>query len=108
MKLDCECGKLIVDQTDFLSFKGYVISDQDYSSYLEAIDEAIEKSGPSKNEKEKACMAVRCLAIKYFKTTYQCPDCGRVYISGSDGTFHQYAPNNSFTSKKILQSEKKA
>ena len=108
MKLECECGKLIVDQTDFLSFKGYLISDQDYFGYLEAIDEVIEKTGSTKNDKEKACMAVRSLNGQLFKITYQCSDCGSIYISDSDGNFHQYMPKNSLTSKKILQSKSNA
>jgi len=105
MKLACECGKLIVDQTDSLSFKGHIISDQDYFGYLEAIDEVIEKAGPTKSDKEKACMAVRSLDGQPFKIIYQCSDCGSIYISDSDGNFHQYTPKNSLTSKKILQSK---
>jgi hypothetical protein len=106
MKFECECGKRIVDQTDSLSFKGYLISDQDFSDYQAAIDEAIEKSGPSEKEKESAIMAVRSLNV--FKIMYQCSGCGSIYINDSNENLHQYTPKNDLTSKKILQSKSNA
>ncbi|MBK8804005.1 MAG: hypothetical protein IPN71_18510 [Fibrobacteres bacterium] len=60
MKIECECGKLITDGTDFLRYKGYILADQDHDHFYDAIDEAIEKSGPSAADKENACMDVRC------------------------------------------------
>ncbi len=42
------------DQTDYLSYKAYLVSDQDWFNFIEEIDEAIEKSGPTTKDKESA------------------------------------------------------
>lgn len=93
MKILCECGGIIVDQTDYLPNKGYIISDQDWFDFMDAIDNAIEKSGPTQAEKERACMNIQSLAIRLTKTIYQCNECGRLYISNNDGELETY--NNS-------------
>ncbi|WP_338542496.1 hypothetical protein [Paenibacillus tundrae] len=42
MHFYCYCGNRISDTTDYLSYKGYVISDQDEFDFLDEIDRAIE------------------------------------------------------------------
>ncbi|MBV8072530.1 MAG: hypothetical protein JO270_21690, partial [Acidobacteriaceae bacterium] len=59
MKISCHCGATIYDQTDYLPHKAHFVPDQDWFDVLGAIDDAIEKSGPSAKEKEEACMKVR-------------------------------------------------
>lgn len=53
MKFLCECGHPIYDQTDYLPYKAHVISDQDWFNFLDTIDDAIEKTGPTPEDKEK-------------------------------------------------------
>ena len=43
MKIKCQCGAVIVDQTDYLPHKAYIIPDQEWFGILDAIDEAIER-----------------------------------------------------------------
>lgn len=107
MKFLCDCGKLIVDQTDDLPYKGHLISDQDYNDYFDAIDAAIEKGGPSQSDKEKEieCMIIR--SINAFRSIYQCSNCGTIFINDSEGKFHLYAPKSIADSKTILQSKSK-
>ncbi|KRE64179.1 hypothetical protein [Paenibacillus sp. Soil750] len=70
MKIQCACGDQFVDQTDFLRNKGHVFSDQDWFDFLNAIDNAIEKSGPHKLDKERAVVNVGILANKLKKLFY--------------------------------------
>lgn len=80
MNFRCECGQRIHDNTDYLSYKGYLMSDQDQFDLLDEIDDAIEKSGPSASDKEEAAMRIRSLTSTLFKTVYQCPNCGNLFI----------------------------
>lgn len=102
MKIGCECGNVIVDQTDFLPYKGYIISDQDWFDLLDAIDFAVEKSGHSEKEKESALMKVRSLAVTLSKEIYQCTACGRVYIHNNSGGLEMFVRNIPFDGSKIL------
>lgn len=61
MNFRCECGQRIHDTTDYLSYKGYLMSDQDQFDLLDEIDDAIEKSGPSSTDKEEAAVRIRSL-----------------------------------------------
>ncbi|BFT69364.1 hypothetical protein [Paenibacillus sp. P36] len=83
MKFLCECGHAIYDQTDYLSYKAYLISDQDWFNFLDEIDDAIEKTGSTTEEKEKALMRVRSLAINLTKLVYQCDECGNIFFNNS-------------------------
>ncbi|KRF03366.1 hypothetical protein ASG89_23275 [Paenibacillus sp. Soil766] len=78
MKIRCRCGDIIVDQTDFHSNKGYIISDQDFFDFLEGVDNAIEKSGQKAKDKERAIMSIRYLIGELQRTIYQCFTCGRM------------------------------
>ncbi len=48
MKINCTCQNTIVDQTDYLKNKGYVISATQWFDFWDSIDNAIEKSGNKK------------------------------------------------------------
>lgn len=61
-------------KTDYLPYKGYIISDQDWFDFLDEIDAAIEKSGPTPKDKENALMKIRNLSINLSKTVYQCEE----------------------------------
>ncbi len=88
MKIKCICGNLIVDQTDYLKNKGYLISDTQWFDFWDNIDNAIEKSGDSLKEKEEACMQLRKQNI--FKTLWECTSCGKLYIDGEHGNLIAY------------------
>lgn len=82
MKIPCTCGYLIIDQTDYLRHKGYLILDTQWFDFWDAIDAAIEKSGPSPKQKEAAAMKLRREDV--FKTLWECANCGKLYIEGKD------------------------
>ncbi|EZH73783.1 hypothetical protein ATO12_17775 [Aquimarina atlantica] len=92
MKIRCSCNAIIVDQTDYLKNKGYVISDTQWFDFWDAIDAAIEKSGESKKDKEEACMQLRKLHV--FKTSWECTNCGALFINGRDNELKTYAPDS--------------
>jgi len=84
MKFKCKCNHLIVDQTDFLPHKGYFIPDKEWFNFLDSIDEAVEKPGSS-SENESELMKLREMAGRISKIAYQCTNCGRLYLSDSNG-----------------------
>ena len=104
MKIKCECGGIIVDQTDFLPFKAHMISDQDWFDFLDAIDNAVEKSGPTSKEKELALMNVRILAGILSKSIYQCTLCGRLFVENENHELETFIKQGPYEGKKILAS----
>jgi hypothetical protein len=92
MKIKCECKNIIVDQTDYLRYKGHLISDTQWFDFWDSIDEAIERSGNSKKEKEAACMQLR--KQPFFRTLWECMHCGKLYIEGGNGDLIAYSPDN--------------
>lgn len=104
MNFRCECGHRIHDNTDYLSYKGYLISDQDHFDLMDEIDDAIEKSGPSATDKEEAAMRIRSLTNTLFKTIYQCSNCGNLFIDNDhDRTLEKFRGANQ-VNKNILLS----
>lgn len=92
MKIECACGHLIIDQADSLKHKGYIISDTQWFDFWDALDHAIEKSGPSALAKERACMQLRKMDI--FKTIWECTHCGKLYINGPENELIAYSPDS--------------
>ena len=92
MKILCTCEHLIIDQTDFLKHKGYLISDTQWFDFWDDIDAAIEKSGPSAKQKEAAAMHLRRQNI--FKILYECTQCGKLYVSGEGNSLIAYTPDS--------------
>ncbi len=104
MKIECACGALIVDQTDDLPHKAHVIPDQEWNAVLEAIDAAIEQSGPSAREKEAACMAVRTLLIRTARQAWQCAACGRVYVDDREHHARELVPADDAVPRELFRS----
>ena len=103
MKIKCQCGQVIPDSTDYLPYKGYIIPDQEWLNVFDAIDEAVEKSGPSPKDKEAALMNVRRLMINVSKTTWQCNSCGCLYVDKAGNNLECFKPDNERTSKEVLK-----
>lgn len=92
MKILCDCGHIIVDQTDYLKHKGYLISDTQWFDFWEAIDSAIEQTGNSAEEKEKAAMQLRRLRV--CKMLWECQYCGKLYVDGKNNDLIGYSPDS--------------
>lgn len=105
MKIGCHCGAVIIDQTDDLSHKGYLIPDQELFVTGDAIDdEVIDPLAESRISKETAYRLTRILIIRSARLIYQCRACGRLYIDDLQGNLHCYVPEKEETAKEILRS----
>jgi hypothetical protein len=102
MKFLCGCGKVISDQTDYLPHKAHFIGDEDWFAFLNAIDDAIEKSGPAPDDKQAAVTSVRALVRKIAQTIYQCPSCGELSVSEGKAS-HEFRPVNPASPKNLLR-----
>jgi hypothetical protein len=100
-KIACLCGHIIVDQTDFLSYKGDIIPDvlepsmfEKLSTIIDSLTDAIENgqrekwinenfSDPYPMDLQYSSM-VHDLFLRYYinetKNIYQCENCGRILI----------------------------
>ena len=99
MKINCECGCQILDIADNQSTKALYIPDKAWNGFWDAIDDAIEKSGPTPEDKEKAVMSVRQMSL--FRTMWQCPECGQLFIDDQDCKVHTFKPISEPINKAI-------
>jgi len=104
VKIACECGAMIHDSTDYLPHKAYFIPDQDWFDLMKAIDDAIEKSGPSMMEKEAACWNIRRLIGELSRSAWQCRACGRVYIDDQSHELWQLVPSTDEFPRELFRS----
>jgi len=68
-KVKCECGYVILDQTDQIREKARFVADQDFFDFLDAIEKDKEESYSSWD---------------YLGDIFQCPDCGNIMIYSAD------------------------
>ena len=112
-KIRCECEHVIVDQTDNLSYKGYILPDQlideDLTKLVNRIDSLF--NAIQSNEKEEwlaenflpdypkkldlssiisDIISVDLLAKT--KDIFECENCGRILIEKKDRSFKIYKP----------------
>ncbi|MDW3649516.1 MAG: hypothetical protein R8P61_20770 [Bacteroidia bacterium] len=110
MKIRCECGHIIVDQSDNLPYKAHLIPDTQMegifegaaklSDFIEAIGKGkrsdwIEENFGEEYPKELTNTAIISdLIMSKLKTRnmYQCESCGRVLIEKSVGAFEFFYP----------------
>ncbi|WP_377157845.1 hypothetical protein ACFJIX_03745 [Roseateles sp. UC29_93] len=76
MKFACSCGHVIVDQTDFLPYKAYLIADQDWEDHCDSFEVAWE----SRRMLDRTC--------------YQCEQCGRLWIDDAGGQLQSFMPES--------------
>jgi hypothetical protein len=68
--------------------------------FQDAVDEAVEHSGPSPREKDDACMALRAHRAAL---AWQCPACGALYLEGPDGIRHRFLPESGAVPRNLFQ-----
>ena len=97
--IQCECGRIIHDNSDALSYKGYLVSDREYFKLLDFCDSLIESPEP---DRERLCMKLRKnLGVNGFielRDVFQCPDCGRILIEDAENRYHSFLPEDSDSS----------
>ncbi|MBD5158691.1 MAG: hypothetical protein HDT23_00325 [Ruminococcus sp.] len=82
--LKCRCGHIIRDSSDFLSYKGSIIPDQDEDDFFNRTEEMIKSDNPDKNN---LICDFLCELAGMTKTVYQCSQCGRLYIENNNELF---------------------
>ncbi|MFT5820145.1 MAG: hypothetical protein ACI8ZM_001379 [Crocinitomix sp.] len=92
MKINCTCGFTIVDNTDYLRYKGHLISNTQWYDFFESIDHAVEKSGPTPKEKENALMQIR--QEQPSKLVWECQNCGKLFFNSKKGDLITFSPDN--------------
>ncbi len=92
MKIECSCKHIIFDNTDFIKYKGYFISDSHWFEFWNKVDKVIEEPSSKPKEREEACMKLR--SMKVFSTLWECQNCGKLFIDDKNGKLVQYIPEN--------------
>lgn len=114
--LQCKCGYQILDQTDFLPYKGYIQKDQDADRFWLTLSEVLadftqahltnsqqdwlqQHFGQSKKYPDTASV-IYYIMMRYKHTymvdIYECENCGRVWIQKGprSNNFISYNPDD--------------
>jgi hypothetical protein len=102
IEFTCKCGRLFLNSTDNRSYVAQYITDQNYDDFSDVIDDAIEKSGESKQEKESACMEWRKFAMPHI---WQCHICSSLYVKDYKGNRYHFTPSEVETPKDLFKKE---
>jgi hypothetical protein len=114
MKIKCPCGNVIIDQTDYISYKAHFIADQDYFDACESIDARVEKladsirAGAKKTAKpliDRAIHDIRGILIKNTRGMYQCAECGRLFVDDIESQSLIFVPENENAPHNMLRSK---
>ncbi|AZA98511.1 hypothetical protein EG359_02325 [Chryseobacterium joostei] len=89
-KIQCNCGQIIPDQSDFIKHKAHFVADQDYFDLLDEIE-----------NREWNDLATR--ASKYFSEIFQCNSCNSLIVFKDKKRF-DFAPLDKDKSSGILTS----
>jgi len=91
-KVRCECGYVILDQTDYIREKARFIADQDFFDFWDSVEK--------EKDKEEICSS-----WDYFGDIFQCPDCGNIMIYSADYSRRcDFSPVNKEQCKNITLS----
>ncbi|PWU09791.1 MAG: hypothetical protein C5B50_26710 [Verrucomicrobia bacterium] len=107
MKMRCECGEIISDNTDYLPYKAFLIADEDWFGVADAIDEITSEVASGRTTILAAETAVRVVLNKKSRTMYQCSKCGRLLVADWQHNRHIYAPISDADSRQILRGHDK-
>ncbi len=88
----CSCGQPFLNSIDNRSYLARFVADQDYDAFFDLVDAAVEKSGPTPLDKERAVMELRASLFPRHSRIWQCSKCGLVFITDANGNRHAYTP----------------
>lgn len=74
MNIGCICGTVILDQTDFLSFKAHLVADRDWEDFVDSSE------------------STKRIDSTYVRLCYQCTQCGRLYVDDASRSLHAFIP----------------
>ena len=89
MNIECACGEIIPDQTDYLAYKAFIIGDKNYFDFLDSIDDALEST---EADKDGLCMKIR--KAEPSRLAWECNACGRLYLDDAENKLVEYLPQN--------------
>ncbi|MCU0494734.1 MAG: hypothetical protein MUD01_24370 [Chloroflexaceae bacterium] len=107
MKIYCECGHIISDQTDYISYKARFVADQDYFDLQEAVEMHIKElvaaiTGSPPEQRSTAAAAEEMVENVYDtirsymrRAIYQCSACGRLFVDDAQFNSQVFVPNDS-------------
>jgi len=105
MKINCDCGALIVDQTDDLPNKAHLIPDQEWFATHDAIDrDVIDALADRRIDRETAYMLARKIILKPARLMWQCSQCGRIFIDDQQHELRCFVPQDGLVDTAILRS----
>lgn len=100
------CGAVIVDQTDFLPYKGYLIPDQTAEDTYEALKtEVVDKLAAGQITKEEAHTQVHVVMDRFIRMVYECRNCGRLFIDDRNHELQSYVPESKDAPKELLRNK---
>ncbi len=104
MKIECRCGRMIIDQTDCLPHKAHLIPDQEWFQVHDDLDsELVDRLVDNSLDRDTAYMKSRMILTRASRLMWQCRACGRLYIDDRDGKPQCYVPATDETEKAILE-----
>ncbi len=105
MKIGCQCGEVIVDQTDDLPYKGHLVPDEEWFANYDALDdEVIDPLAEGRLDKKAAYRLARLVVARSSRLMWQCRVCGRLYIDGLDGQLRCFVPEREPIDREVLRS----
>lgn len=127
-KLVCECGHIIIDQTDTITYKGYIIPDVFIDELFDTITDSIEGLTSIKNSEDRIAWIKKHFSVppyptdlefdsmmyditssafdKRSQTMYECEQCGRLAIQiNKTNKYKFYVPETDITTK-VLKTKK--
>ncbi|MDZ7703475.1 MAG: hypothetical protein U5L04_03205 [Trueperaceae bacterium] len=107
MKIRCDCGHSIVDQTDALPYKAHLIPDQHWFTLLDAIDDAIETTTLHPQQQEREMMRLRTLVGRLSRAVWQCSACGTLLVDVDRADPKRFRPVDSSLQSSVLSTRDK-
>jgi hypothetical protein len=104
MKIECECGNLIPDNSDGLPCKAYLVPDQEWFDIWDAIDAAIERKWRDDEDRETVCMSLRDKVRKVSRQAWQCNACGRIHMDDRELKLQTFRPESADAPREIFRS----
>lgn len=105
MKIGCQCGATIFDQTDDLPHKAHLIPDQEWFAKFDALDDkVIDPLVRGELTPQAAYMLARAILCEAARLMWQCATCGRLYIDDRANELQSYLPAEDTTAKEVLRS----
>lgn len=100
--IQCHCGAIIHDISDYYSDKAYFIPDTQWFEYLDTLSACGVPPAQFQGNEDEIWHAMTNLTRHCVRHIHQCSGCGRLYVADASGTYHCFKPEFEQTSKCVL------